>query len=373
MANTFNFGDPNLFVMGVVEQTMFDPNTGDVLGYDRVGSDVALQYTFDTTEIAGGQNNSLVGIIPHTTRMTGTYTSQAFSLQQRALLSGGNLSYNAVAPICEIVTATGTTLTVSNTPAKAYAQGEDDTYFWCQVREHGVTKYAGTNYGVSAEGEVQNFTAESGKQYDVFYFTEWASAQALGLPTVANPSVVTVHQKWGVYAAQNGNAKSGTLQGYMYVIVPLAMLTGDAGADGNQTSNSTTAYNWTAITPNDNAPVCEDCNAMSNNYGYYVYVPCGESTQAVEALAIVGGGVTVAIGQTVEIPVKYVMPDGTITQPVYSDLNFTVGETAIAVMASGLSGYVEGVTAGGTNVTVTLTKADNTVLTAICPVTVVTA
>lgn len=71
----FTFGNPNLFVQGMVDQTFRDPATGDVVGYDRVGVDAAINYTFQFNEIAAGLNNILVGMIPHTTRLTGTYTS----------------------------------------------------------------------------------------------------------------------------------------------------------------------------------------------------------------------------------------------------------------------------------------------------------
>ncbi|MBQ0125492.1 MAG: hypothetical protein KBS59_04105, partial [Clostridiales bacterium] len=68
----FRFGDPNLFVMGTVDQTLYDPNSGDVLGYDKLGNDVAINYTFDLTDITGFRN-SLVMSIPQNTRLTGTY------------------------------------------------------------------------------------------------------------------------------------------------------------------------------------------------------------------------------------------------------------------------------------------------------------
>ena len=226
---TFTFGDPRLFVMGT-ELTMYDPANGNVVGYDNVGTDGAINYTFDFTEVTGGMQNKLVGLIPHSTRLTGTYTSQAFSLAHRALLSGGTLSYNAVAPVCETIKATGETLTVTQTPAKSQLQSENDTYAWCYVRPHGASAYEGVNYGVDISTKnVQNFTATANTYYDVFYFTEWTSAQQLALPDAANPSIVSIQQKWAVYAEQNGSRAQGTLQGYLYVFVSRALLEGDAG------------------------------------------------------------------------------------------------------------------------------------------------
>lgn len=367
---TFNFGDPNLFCQGVVEQTLFDPATGNVIGYDKVGSDVAVKYTFEFSEITGGFNNALVGLIPHTTRLTGTYTSQAFSLSARALLAGGELGYNAVSPVCETVNATGTKLTVSKTPAKAYSQPTDDVYCWAQVREHGTTRYAGTNYKLDpASKEVVDFVATSGKDYDVFYFTALTSAQVMSLPEAANPSVVSVHQKWGIYANSNGERSNGTLQGYLYIVVPRALLEGDAGLDGNQTSNAKTNYNWRAVAASDNIPVCDDCGSSVNALGYYVYVPCGDTTQKVEALAVIGGGVTVAQGGTAQIPVKYIMPNGQIEQPVYTDLTYAVASDGASIASVSTAGVVTGSAAGNTVVTITLTNSTGT-LTTECTVTV---
>ena len=334
----FQFGNPNLFAQGVVEQTLYDPKTGNVIGYDRLGTDVAIQYTFEFSEITGGFQNQLAGMIPHTTRMSGTYTSAAFSMESRALLSGGNLKYGGIAPICEVITASETTLTVTNTPSRAYAQEASDPYCWCQVREHGATSYTGQNYGVDpTTKQVQGFTAIAGKQYDVFYFTVWASAQELGLPVAADPSAVTVHQKWGIYASQNGSKKSGTLQGFLYVIVPLAILEGDAGMNGNQTSNTTSSYNWRAVTNNENVPSCNSCERNDNNYGYYVYVPCAGAASSVSGLVVVGGVVNAPVGVPTQIPVKYYMPDGSTLQPNYSDLTYTpsVSSGIITVSASG--------------------------------------
>lgn len=367
---TFNFGDPNLFCQGVVEQTLFDPTTGNVVGYDKVGSDVAIKYTFDFAEITGGFNNALVGLIPHTTRLTGTYTSQAFSLAERALLSGGALNYNAVSPVCETVSATGATISVTKTPAKAYSQPTDDIYCWAQVREHGTAHYEGTNYKVDpGTKQVVDFVATSGKEYDVFYFTALTSAQVLSLPEAANPSVVSVHQKWGIYANSNSERSNGTLQGYLYVVVPHALLEGDAGLDGNQTTNAKTNYNWRAVAASDNIPVCDDCGSSGNALGYYIYVPCGDTTQSVQALAVIGGGVTVAEGSTAQIPVKYIMPNGQIEQPVYADLTYAVAADGSAVASVSASGVVTGASAGNTVVTIALENSTGTIKTE-CTVTV---
>ena len=101
--DAIRLGDPNLFVKGVAQFIAYDPTTGNIVGYDNVASDSAITSSVNLQEIAGGFGNALVGIIPDTTRLTGTYTSQAFSFATRKLISGGKLSYNGVSPVCETI------------------------------------------------------------------------------------------------------------------------------------------------------------------------------------------------------------------------------------------------------------------------------
>ena len=365
---TFTFGDPRLFVVGT-ELTMYDPSNGNVVGFDNVGTDGAINYTFDFTEVTGGMQNKLVGLIPHSTRLTGSYTSQAFSLAHRALLSGGTLSYNAVAPVCETITASGTTLTVTQTPAKAQLQNATDEYAWCYVRPHGAPTYEGVNYGVDmTTKQVQNFTATDSQQYDVFYFTEWVSAQQLALPDAANPSVVSIQQKWAVYSEQNGSRAQGTLQGYIYVYVSRVMLEGDAGLNGNQTANSTTTYSWRALSGHDNMPICDVCDNPANDFAYYVYVPCGNETDGVAGIVVVGGDMTIPVGTDVQLNVRYIMKDGSTATPEYSAMEYNSATTGVATINT--SGVVHPVGAGSSVITASLTKGDGTTITAKTTVTV---
>ncbi|MBR5285696.1 MAG: hypothetical protein IKU30_02250 [Clostridia bacterium] len=364
-------GNKNKFLKGIAEQTYYDPTTGNIVGYDNVASDGAIESAVNLQQIEAGMGNAVVGVIPDSTRLTGSYTSQAFSLETRRLISGGKLSYNGISSVCETITASGATLTVTKTPAKHYGQSASDTTAWCYVKEHTATTFAGTNYGVDITSkEVQNFVATNGVQYDVFYFTVNASAQVLELPDSFNPSVVTVQTKYGVYSKQNNSVTGGTFQGWLYVVVPQAILTGNAGVSATQTSNSTTDGSWMAISPDNNIMACADCGATGNTLAYYVFVPCEGATSAVEALVVVGGGVTVTTTTTKQIPVKYIMPDQTVVTPTYTDLDYESAAEGTATVTDG--GVVAGVAQGSTIVTITLEKGDGTTLTTTCNVTVTT-
>ena len=367
--NAIRLGDPNLFVKGVAEQRFYDRKTGHIVGFDNVASDAAFQTSVNLQEIAGGMGNALVGVIPDTTRITGTYTSQAFSLATRALIVGGSVRYGGVTPICETLVATEATLTVSKMPAKHMAQPASDKFGWCYIREHGASNYMGTNYGIDlATKTVSDFTAVIGTQYDVIYFTENASAEVLALPDNFQPKVVSVEIKYGVYAKQNNAVSGGTFQGWLYVIVPCAYLTGNAGIDGNQTANATTDGSWMAVTPEDAAMGCENCMGEGNHLAYYVYVPCGGPTTSVEGLVVMGGGVFLASGKKAQIPVKYLMPGNHLAQPDYTDMTYASESTSVATVEN--NGLITAVGEGETHIEVTLTKTDGTKLTATCFVSV---
>lgn len=367
--NAITLGNPNLFLKGIAEQTFFDPSTGNIVGFDNVASDAAISTSVNLQEVTGGFGNAVVGVFPDTVRLTGTYTSQAFSLQTRRLITGGALAYNAVAPICETIKANSTELTVSKTPAKHYGQPAADENAWCYVKPQGAAGYAGTNYELDITSKkVLNFVATVDQTYEVYYFSVNASAQSLEIPEVFNPANVTVQTKYGVYAKQNNAVSGGTLQGWLYVIVPVAILSGDAGVSASQTSNATTDNSWTAISPDHTGLKCADCNGAADALAYYVYVPCGDANADVEALVVPGGGITVAAGADKQLPVKYLMPNDTLVQPTYSDMTYVSSATGTATVDS--AGLVHGVAAGSTTITVTLTKADTSTLTTTALVTV---
>ena len=316
-------GSPNLFVKGMVEVIITDPTTGNIIGYDNVSSESAVSTSVNMGEVTGGFGNPLLINIPDTTRISGTLTSQAFSLQQRALTSGGKISMAGIIPYCETVVA-GEYLTVTKQPALAYGQPSSDSNGWCYVRPHGQGTYQGTNYGVNLSTKVVDFVATPGTSYDVFYFTAANAAEVLTLPASFNPTVATVRLKYGVYAKQNNSVSNGTLQGYLYFVVPRAQFTGDAGVGANQTSNSTTDYNWTALMPDSNMMECVDCGANDSDYAYYIYAPCDMTQNRIVSLGVIGGNsISFAMDRSARIPLVAVYDNGYAGTPIYSDLTFT--------------------------------------------------
>jgi hypothetical protein len=347
--NAIRLGDPNLFVKGMVEVVVTDPTTGNIIGYDNVATESAVNTSVNMGEITVGLGNPLLINIPDTTRITGSLTSQAFSLQQRALTTGGTLANNGVVSYCETLTTDSNgVITVSRTPVMAYGQPATDTMCWCYVRPHGTDGYQGTNIGVSPTTLKTPVGAAlaANTQYDVFYFVSMASAKVLALPSNFNPSVATIRLKYCVYAKQNNSVSNGTLQGYLYFIVPRAQFQGDAGLGASQTSNATTAYDWMAITPDRNMIECNNCGESGADYAYYVYAPCSGDTSAnIDSLHLIGGPtITIQQGGRTVVSPFLLMKDGSLATPDYRQFEWefnTEGPGAVG------SYTANGVTADG--------------------------
>lgn len=365
--NAIRLGDPNLFVKGIAEVTIYDYKSGDIIGFDKVASEGSITSSVNMGEVVGGIGSPLLMTIPDTTRITGSLTSQAFSMEQRALASGGEVTYGGITQVCEHITANGASLTVSGQPVKHYSQSAEDTTGWCHIRVHQGGSYMGTNYEVDlSTKKVLNFVAELGKEYDVFYFINNASAKVLELPSNFKPSVAALSYKFEVYAQQNGSVGNGTRVGFLYFHVMRAQFGGDVGISANQTTAANTDYSWNALAAVDNMPTCNGCDEDGSPYAYYVYVPCGAADQGVDALAVVGGAVTVKVNGTAQIPVKYVV-NNHLVQPTYADLTFTVDSDTTATVEKGL---VTGKLAGETEVEISYVKKDGTTLKTTCTVVV---
>lgn len=331
----FTFGNPNLFVKGMVDVTVRDTVTGDIVGYDSVSSENACTTSMNVASIEGGFTNQLLINIPDTTRISGTLTSQAFSLEQRARITGGSVSYGGIIPVTETIKATVSIITVSGTPVADYGASEPYAY----IRKKGASSYTGKAYTFSGRNEILDASFQS-QTYEVTYFVASPSSKVLPLSTSFNPGIYHLTLKYGVYSKQMGEAKYGTLVGFLYLIVPYAQFVGDAGVSGNQTSNSTTAWDWQAINP-DGTTVDpfggNSCDLSFGNYGYYVFSPCGDIAQDISYLSLIGGN-SISIksdGTPVTLSFVYVMKDGSIVTPQVSDVVLTFGTGNAAINLSG--------------------------------------
>lgn len=360
-AGSITFGDPALFVKGVAEQIFYDPSTGNIVGYDKTATEGSVSISVNLSEITGGMGNQLIGVLPDTARVSGTYTSAAFSLETREKIMGGEIAYNAVSQVCETVTAQSAVLTVTGSPAPSIGESKDDGYYWCYVRHVGDADNKGTNVSVDpVTGNVRDYAATTGEKYEVTYFSHVVSASMLPVPSVWNPVMMTVQTKYGVYSKQNGSAERGILKGWLYFIAPRCVLNADAGVNASQTANADTAGSWIALPEKpENMPVC-DCSDAAHPMAYYVYVPCSDENDAVAGIVSVGRGLTLKHGKSAQLPIKLVMPDDSLIQPDFSTLGYMSENELVATVNN--SGVVTGISEGNTVVWAYVNKSDGSSL-----------
>lgn len=351
----FNRAAAPIYIKGTMDVWAFNPKTGDLDYWSNKIQTNQFSTSVNMGAINAGVGNPVVINLPDTSQVNLTLTAADVSLEARALSTGGQIGYNGIIPTMESITASGASLQVSGTPAKAY--GMDAAYAY--IDKSGVAYEVDTDTGL-----ISGFTAVSGTTYCVRYFTTAASAKELTLSTVFAPAVEVVYLRLPCYSAQGATANQGSKVGDLYIWIPRMQFSGDAATEGSQTTAATTNISGSALSYDAAiaAGVCEDSAATA--LAYMVYMPLAGATASVEGLAVVGGEITVKAGSSVQLPVKYVI-DGQLVQPDYSDLTYQSAATATATVSN--TGLVTGAAAGSTEITASLAEP---ALSVVCNVTV---
>lgn len=360
--NAIQLGNPNLFLKGMAKVTITDPETGNIIGMDTIPTSAAFSTSANLGEVVGGVGNKLLITIPDTVRVTGSVSSQAFSLKQKAIQMGTDITAGAIAQVVEAVTASGTSISVAGTPAKSPAQSANDTYGWAYVREHGKKTYIGTNYKVDlSTGAIIDFTATNGVQYDVLYFTSFVAGETLNIKDVFAPTIASITIQYMVYSKKGNSVSNSSLYGYIYVTIPRAQFGGDAGISGSQTEVATATYEWNALAPDNDITLGETCNTAAGDYAIVSLIPC-ENTAKYIAIESLGGGVALTSGDTDSIGIVAMTPDGAIQILDTTACSYTSNNTSVATVTS--TGEVTYVGNGTTTIDVVF-LADTTLTTSV--------
>lgn len=366
-------------MVNLMNQYLFAKGTCNVVVRDIVSGDVDYQSnkvqtsqfttTCDMGAIQAGIGNATAIQLPHNAAVNLTLTNADFSMKGRAMSVGSALNYGGIAPVCEVVTAQSAQLAVTQQPAAPYGYQKAI----CNVVESGVTNANGTAYEIDMESKnVVGFTAESGKSYVVTYFSQNASSQYFNIGGVFAPAIKHVTVQIAVYSnSGSGSAMTGTKVGDLYIIIPRMQFGGKADTDGTQTAPVTTDLSGTALTYDEAVAVgvCTDCAVPG--LAQVLYVPSASTAVAVQGMAVIGGSVALTEGDVKLLPIKWVMPDGSLQQPVYSAMTYEVpaeGQTYVSVDAGGM---ITASAAGSTTITAKLTE--NPAITCVAEVTVAAA
>lgn len=356
----FNRATDPIYAKGTMDVWCWNPETGDLDYYSNKIQTNQFQTNINLSPVNAGVGNPVVINLPDTPEATLTITAADMSLAARRLAVGGTLSYNGIIPYCEAIKASGTSLQVSQPPVVAY--GFDTAYAF--IDNDGTAYEIGTDDYI-----VKGFTATENQTYTVRYFMRAASAQELRISSVFAPAVEVVMMRIPAYSAQGNSANQGSHCGDFYIWIPRMQFNGNAATDASQTAASTTDISGTALSYDEatTTGACDEANAYGA-LAYMVYMPIAGATSAVSGMVVVGGSVSVQVGNSVQIPVKYVINDQ-LVQPNYADLTFTSSAVGTATVGEH-TGLLSGVQAGSADITVALASP---ALTLIVPATVTNA
>lgn len=340
----FNRSTAPVYAKGTMDVWMHNPQTGDLEFYSNKIQTSQFQTNVNMGAINAGIGNPTVIQIPDTANITLNLTAANMSLEARALSTGGILSYNGIVPVMENIVANGTILEVSQTPAAGYGM----------ARPYAFIDKDGTAYPVDpGTNQISGFVAQQGQTYCVRYFANAASAQELTISSQFAPAVEVVMIRIPAYSAQGSSSTQGSNVGDFWIWIPRMQFNGVANTDASQTAASTTEMQGTALAY-DEAVAQSECEVGGvPALAYMVYMPKAGATSLVEGLVVVGGEISVAQGQTIQLPVKYVI-NGQLVQPNYGDLSYQSSTSSTATV--GATGQVEGVATGSCEITATLAE-----------------
>ena len=350
-----NFVKTYRYTQGIYEANVYSLSNRDLIYHDSKLTDANFQSSVNINEIAAGVGNSTQIMIFDSAKFNVTMTAQDIDIRQYSLQTGGEIGYNGIVQTCEIVTASGTSLTLSSTPVAPYGSTIIPAY----------VNGDGTAYAVDPGTKtVQGFTASSGTQYSVRYYISAPANEVLNIQSLFTPEIVSLEVKFPVYQAPVGQAASGgTLCGNIWAIVPRYQFNGEASFNATQNGNVTPSLSGQALAADD--LTATDCASSSlSSLLYLVWEPVNQDSGVVD-LVVVGGGVTVSQDESAQVPVKLLMENNILAQPDYSALSYESGADGTATVSN--LGVVTGVAAGDTDITVTYPSLN---LKAIVPVTV---
>lgn len=340
----------DLFAKGTCLVEVRNIANGDLMVRSNKVSSNNFQTSCDLGEIRAGFGNPIAIQIPSNSAINLEIDLASLELEAKAMQVGSTLSYNQIAKKCAVIEAADGALTLTDTPVAM--KGFNTPYVY--VQEVGSTTFDPTAYTVSSTNQVEGLSVTNGTSYAVTYYI--ANASAVGYNITANfaPGIYHVTAQIGVFSNANTSNNSQSSQvGWLYYIIPRMQFSGNSNLDGGPTSNVVTSLTGTALSYDEsNVGVCTDC-AVSN-LAYVYYVPIAGVTSAVSQLVVPGGVVTVAQGGTQQIPVLYLMPDGSTVQPNYGDLTYQIASGGDTYASVSPTGVISGTAQGDTEVTINL-------------------
>lgn len=369
------FNDPNLYTRGICSAQFADMTTGDIYFSSNKFQEGNITPSSNSDPLRAGLGNGIATIVESDADIQVNFTQANMDLKTKLAGVGAGVTYNAVAPVCQVVTADSAALKVDVTegvPAAQYGMSKAV----CYVQEVGTASAIaadGIAYGIAADGTVSGFTAVSGKQYKVWYFVEKLSAMCGKLTTAMNGKVGLFTAQMAVYSNVNAKTNEGTRWGWLYVHVPLKLQADTAVVTGSQSNYDTTAIVGRAISADELvvSGQCEDCSGSA--LGWYVLVPDGDADVVMGLVAAIGGVISVPKSGTAQVRPQAVMANGQLVALDPAKCTYAMTGAPSGTTVGQSTGVITaGETTGDADMTVTFRYGDKS-FTAQCAVSVTEA
>lgn len=306
------FTDPNLYTRGICAAQFADMNTGDIYFSSNKFQEGNITPSSNSEPLRAGLGNGIATIVESDADIQVNFTQANFDLKTKLAGVGAGVTYNAVAPVCQVVTANSAVLKVDVTegaPAAQYGMSKAVCYVQ-EVESASLIAADGIAHGIGQDGTVTDFTAVSGKRYKVWYFVNKISAAVGRLSTAMNGKVGLFTAQLAVYSNVNAKTNEGTKWGWLYIHVPLKLQADTGVVTGSQSNYDTTAIVGRAISADEQvvSGQCEDCTGSS--LGWYVLVPDGDADVVTGLVAAIGGVISLPKSGTAQVRPQAVMANG---------------------------------------------------------------
>lgn len=350
-----NFTDPRMYTRGICAAQFADTESGQILFSSNKFQEGNITASVNAEPLRAGLNNPIATIIESDPDIQVNFTQANFDLKAKMAGVGGSVTYNAVAPVCQIVTAGSAALKVDVTdgvPVAQYGMAKPFAYVQ-KVNDASGIQTDGVAYEIGADGTVSGFTAVAGTQYKVWYFVQKLSAECGRLTTGMNGKVGLFTAQMAVYGNVNAKTNEGTRQGWLYIHVPLKLQADTATVTGSQSNYDTTAIVGRALSMDETviSDQCEGC--AGGTLGWYVYVPDNGANVVTGVVSAIGGVISVAKSATAQVKPQAVLANGqlAVLDPGKCTYKLNNAPTGTSVSTAGV--ITAGTTAGDCTMTTT--------------------
>lgn len=307
------FNDAKLYTRGICAAQLADMDSGDIYFSSNKFQEGNITASVNSDPLRAGLNNGIATIIESDPDIQVDFTQANFDLKTKMAGVGAGVTYNAVAPVCQVVTAASAALKVDvsdGAPTTQYGMSKAVCYVQ-EVNAASMIAQGGVAYDIAADGTISGFTAVSGKQYKVWYFVNKLSAAVGRLTTAMNGKVGLFTAQMAVYGNVNAKTNEGTRWGWLYINVPLKLQADTATVTGSQSNYDTTAIVGRAISMDEQvvSGQCQDCG-NGGTLGWYVLVPDGDADVVTGLVAAIGGVISVPKSGTAQVRPQAVMANG---------------------------------------------------------------